>query len=43
MTGIGGCTQAELDAERLKWDVNDDYKKGLEEAIEALQVISGVR
>jgi len=29
--------------ERQKWDIKGDNKKGLEEAIDALQVISGVR
>jgi len=42
----GGCTQSQLDqaayAERLKWDANGDGKIGLEEAIRALQIISGI-
>jgi len=42
-TGI--YSQEELDeavnTERLKWDVNNDNKKGLEEVINYLQVISG--
>jgi len=29
--------------ERQRWDVNADNKKGIEEAIDALQVISGIR
>ncbi|MCK5737536.1 DUF1566 domain-containing protein [bacterium] len=41
-----GCSQTELDAailaERQKWDANGDGKIGLEEAIRALQVISGI-
>jgi hypothetical protein len=30
-------------SERLKWDAGDDQKIGLEEAIRALQIVSGVR
>jgi len=36
-------TQEEFDSERRKWDANNDLKVGLEDAIHALQVISGVR
>ncbi len=36
-------TQEELDMERQKWDANNDQKVGLEDAIHALQVISGIR
>jgi len=35
-------TPAELAAERDKWDANDDNKIGLEEAIQALQITSGL-
>jgi len=34
--------EAALTAEKLKWDVNGDDKIGLEEAIHALQVTSGI-
>lgn len=36
-------TQEQMDAERARWDANGDNKIGLEEAINALQVISGVK
>lgn len=40
-------TQEELNQavseERRKWDIDDDGKKGLVEAVNALQVVSGVR
>lgn len=35
-------TTAELDAERSRWDANDDNKIGLEEAIQALRITSGL-
>ena len=34
---------AAVAAERQKWDANGDGKIGLEEAIRALQIVSGVR
>ncbi len=43
----GGCSQSELDqaalTERQRWDANMDNRKGIEEAIDALQVVSGVK
>ena len=43
----GWYTQEELDQrvlnERRRWDINGDNKISLEEAIHALQVVSGIR
>jgi len=43
----GAFTQADIDQavadEQARWDANGDGQKGLEEAVEALQIVSGVR
>jgi hypothetical protein len=36
-------TQQEFNVERARWDANGDNKIGLEEAIRALQIVSGMR